>query len=430
MREWRPRCGATAVVLHGLYAVIGMAAASTAGTVLDSLLMEVPPSCRTVVEDAKNFNLQVIYTKIDRDRLDRPSFVNYTFNVNPQQYFYPASLVKLPVAALALEKINGLKIQGLTRGSPMAIDSPRGCAVHYDSDENAPPGSNRSSIESSIKRMLLVSDNGGFNRLWEFLTRDRINRELTRHGFGGIRLLHRLAPCTPDQNSISNGVHFFSDLDAEIYSQQPVKSRLTIVNPCAPLTLGFGTMVPGTLYPQPLKADNFNYVALADLHRFLIGIMFPRTIDGEKRFALTKEDYRLLRTWMCLLPRESGSARYDTAEVYPDRFKKYLLYGMNDRPVAPDLREFNVVGKAYGFMSDVAYFADFKTGVEFFLSATIYVNADGVMNDDEYDYETIALPFFNALTSVIYNYELSRSRKYKPDLRREFEPDTVGITIP
>ena len=30
----------------------------------------------------------------------------------------------------------------------------------------------------------------------------------------------------------------------------------------------------------------------------------------------------------------------------------------------------------------------------FFLAATIYTNSDGVLNDDAYDYDEVALPFF------------------------------------
>jgi hypothetical protein len=77
-----------------------------------------------------------------------------------------------------------------------------------------------------------------------------------------------------------------------------------------------------------------------------------------------------------------------------------------------------VVGKAYGFIGDVAYFADFREMVEFFLSAVMYANQDDVINDDCYDYETLALPFFRSLASEIYGYEKKRPRSRVPDLRK------------
>jgi len=406
---------------YGICIVMAIVSVSPAReTVLDSIINKLPPSCRTVVADSGRYNLQIIYSQIDRDQYNRPGFVHYTFNVDPYRYFYPGSLVKLPAAALALKKIASLKLPRLTRKTLMAVENSCGCPVAYDTDDGDQKGV--SSIESSIKRMLLVSDNGGFNRLWEFLTRDYLNSQLTRYGFGGIRILHRMAPCTAEQNAVNNAVHFFSDSGGAIYSQPRSNSRVPVANPCAPLLLGFATMREGTLVPQPLHADYLNYAALEDLHHFLIGIMFPQTIDKGMQLLLAPEDYRLLRTWMCLLPEESGMPRYDSIAEYPDNYKKYLLYGTDSLPVSPTLREFNIVGKAYGFISDVAYFADFKTRVEFFLSVTMNANVDQIMNDDQYEYDSMALPLFKALTSAIYKHELSRPRKNKPDLR-EFEPE-------
>jgi len=403
------------------------AASLQAQTVFDSLLNNLPPSCQSVLTNPAGFNLQIIYTRIDRDKRNQPSFINYPYKVNPKLYFYPASLVKLPAAALALEKINKLGIPGLTRSTPMTIDSSCACPVFYDRDEDAALGENRTSIEASIKRMLLVSDNGGFNRLWEFVTRDGANSRLNQCGYGNIRLLNRLAPCAPEQNAISNPLRFFGDTGTVIYSQPCMNSSVAVTNPCAPVEIGIGTMRAGTLVPRPFRADYLNYAALDDLHRFLISIIFPQTTDAKRQLALRPEDFRLLRTWMCLLPRESGIPRYQSVKNYPDSYKKYLLYGTNQRPLSPDLREFNVVGKAYGFISDVAYFADFKNRVEFFLSITMYVNNDGIINDDIYEYDTVALPFFSALTTALYEYELSRPRAYLPNLK-DFLPDTASIT--
>ncbi len=57
------------------------------------------------------------------------------------------------------------------------------------------------------------------------------------------------------------------------------------------------------------------------------------------------------------------------------------------------IRIFNKVGDAYGFLTDIAYIVDFENNIQFALSATILANADGIFNDDKYDYETIGLPF-------------------------------------
>jgi hypothetical protein len=82
----------------------------------------------------------------------------------------------------------------------------------------------------------------------------------------------------------------------------------------------------------------------------------------------------------------------------------------------PGLRIFNKVGDAYGFLLDVAYVADFENQVEFMLSAVIYCNSDGILNDDRYDYDQVGFPFMKLLGERIYAHELKRPREHKPDL--------------
>jgi len=77
---------------------------------------------------------------------------------------------------------------------------------------------------------------------------------------------------------------------------------------------------------------------------------------------------------------------------------------------------FNKVGWAYGFLTDISYVVDFKHNIEYMLTATVYANSDGILNDDKYDFETVAHPFMYAVGQAVYQYELQRKRAYKPDL--------------
>src|ERR1700758_2355535 len=76
---------------------------------LDSLLKTSLPQYATVFADHKKYKLQIIYTQITRDKNNKPSFKNYYWRADTSQFFYPASLVKLPVGIMALEKVNELK---------------------------------------------------------------------------------------------------------------------------------------------------------------------------------------------------------------------------------------------------------------------------------------------------------------------------------
>jgi hypothetical protein len=115
-----------------------------------------------------------------------------------------------------------------------------------------------------------------------------------------------------------------------------------------------------------------------------------------------------------MFPHESTWPRYDTSH-YPS-YGKFFLYGDTKAPFPPNVRIFNKAGWAYGTLTDNAYIVDFDKGVEFFLTATILVNEDGIFNDDKYEYETVGKPFLARLGQVFYEHELRRKRRHKPDL--------------
>ena len=104
---------------------------------------------------------------------------------------------------------------------------------------------------------------------------------------------------------------------------------------------------------------------------------------------------------------------YDTTEFF-DGFTKFFLFRAAKSKVPSHIKYYNKPGWSYGFLTDAAYIVDLKNKVEFMLSAVIYVNSDGVLNDDKYEYEQIGYPFFKEVGEIIYEYELKRDRKYKP----------------
>lgn len=52
------------------------------------------------------------------------------------------------------------------------------------------------------------------------------------------------------------------------------------------------------------------------------------------------------------------------------------------------------------------------------LTGSIYVNRDGILNDDKYEYEEDGYPFFREIGEIIYMYELQRKRRHTPDLQQ------------
>jgi len=381
--------------------------------VLDSILAS-DTSLQNVVRNKDSFNLQIIYTRIDRDANNKPSFTNYTFNTSPDKYFYPASTVKMPFAFLALEKLNELKKDGVNKSTAMLTDSSFGKEqIIYTNPmaEDCKP-----SIAHYIKQLFLISDNEAANRLYEFLGQNYLNTRLHKKGYTDVDIRNRLnITLTEDQNRHTNPVTFVDTAGNVLYAQAPQFNT-------APFEIrnnkfGKGFYKAGSLINEPFDFSAKNKIALSSLHNILKSVIFPESVPAKQRFNLHEDDYKFLYQYMSSYPGESKYPSYDTSE-YHDAYAKFLLYGSQKGSLPKSIRIFNKIGDAYGFLNDIAYIVDFDNKIEFMLSCSILCNTDGIFNDDKYDYETIGFPFMKSLGSAVYNYEKQRPRKYQPDLSR------------
>jgi len=146
----------------------------------------------------------------------------------------------------------------------------------------------------------------------------------------------------------------------------------------------------------------------------LHSVLFPNSVPPKQRFSLSKDDQEFLCRYLSQYPSETPDPKYDTAKFY-DSYVKFFFRDSTHRMPA-HVRVFNKAGWSYGFLIDVSYVADYKNRVEFMLAATVYVNSDEVLNDGKYEYNTIGYPFLYQLGQTIYQYELTRKRKFRPDL--------------
>lgn len=121
---------------------------------------------------------------------------------------------------------------------------------------------------------------------------------------------------------------------------------------------------------------------------------------------------------MSKLPTESIFPTYNAHSFWP-AYGKMLYYGREkDAVIEPNIRIFNKYGDSYGFIIDNAYIVDFKNKIEFFLTAVVHSNEDGIYNDNRYEYESICYPFMGNIGRIIYQYELERKRNYEPNLKK------------
>lgn len=379
---------------------------------MSNLLADHPSFFNSIVTGKEALNVQIIYTQIDRNKKGKIKLTDHHFNLNQENYYYPASTVKLPIAILALQKLNELKIPGLDKNTTMLTLANGDGQTEVCNDPSAADG--RPTIGHYIKKILLVSDNDAFNRLYEFLGQEYINNSLHKMGYKDVQIIHRLeVSLSEDQNRHTNPVKFVDAKGDMLYEKPAGKSKLVYAN--RNTKLGKGYMRGNQMINEPFDFSKKNRLSLADLHTIVKSILFPDAVSEKQRFNLTAEDYTFLRKYMSMLPGESVSPSYNSSE-YWDNYVKFIFYGSEKGKANPDIRIFNKVGDAYGFLIDGAYLVDYKNNIEFMVSAVIYCNSDGIFNDDKYDYNTLGFPFFKNLGSVLYDYELKRNRKHITDL--------------
>lgn len=344
---------------------------------------------RRVLDRRAQYGLQIIFSSIDR-RGSQPLAQTSSLYGEADRWFWPASLIKLPLAALALEQLAAREWSAL---STLEFAKRASCV----GDPDPMPDSAADDIARLIERALILSDNFAANALYDFLGSELIQRRLKTLGYPLARIVARLAFCTPEQQRLSPA-YVARDARAGMIAQVAERRDETPYSaPFGQILRGRGYIENGTLIKQPRDFSNANCLPLRDVHQMLMAVVRPELVEQAQRFKLRETDRLALVQTLAALPRERGFAEAD----FPDAWCKFLLYGDHLGRIPPGVRIHNKIGQAYGYLSDTAYFHEPASGLEFFLSALIYVNADGIFNDDRYEYETIGLPFLAQLGRIV-----------------------------
>ena len=399
-------------ILTGLLLVALSSLAQSDARLLEKLMQQKPEQFGKILANPKEYRLQILYTQINRDKNNVPHFKEYAYNLNPKEYFYPASTVKMPLAFLALEKINKLKIKGLSKSTQMVYDS---VSDRHEQIYNNPYSINGvQNIEQAVKEIFLVSDNNAANRLFEFVTPHTVHEQLAKKGYKDVYIRNRIElGRTAKENRSTQAINFFNEQGKIIYRQPAAFSNDSL--PYYNAFIGNGYLNnQDSLIKGPLNFSEKNRIYLSDLTHILKSVLFFEHTPPSQRFNLTTEDRKFLLHYMHTLPTQSNYPTYDSVKFWPN-YCKFLYTGSEIGPFPNNLKIFNKVGDAYGFLLDIAYIMDPEKKVEFMLSAVIYCNSDGIINDSKYDYDSVGYPFYKNLGQLIYNYELQRKKAFLPN---------------
>jgi cell division protein FtsI/penicillin-binding protein 2 len=352
--------------------------------------------------------VQIIYTQVNKKD---NTFKSYTYNVNSDKYFYPASTVKMPVAILALQKLNELNKNGteVTRTDDMLTAAFRAKQIPSFTDSTTTSG--KPNVERFIEKIFSVSDNNAYNRLYELLGQDYINQTLRTKGvFTKSVINHRLdmTGLDAEDNKHTNNIRFFRN-NKILYDKPNEYAKNEWRHQATQAIKGVGYINNlDSLVNQPFDFSGKNFYTLKDMEGTLQRIIFPDYFVPNQRFDLKDGDYTFLKKCMSDLPK--SYAFYKNNPEYYDSYVKYFLFGDSKETIPDDIKIYNKVGTAYGYLIDCAYIENTSKNIGFFLTAVIHVNNNKIYNDGKYEYNEIGLPFMAKLGKAVYDYELSRMK--------------------
>ena len=346
-----------------------------------------------ILKNKENHELQIIYTEIKRDKEGEPDFIDFEFQVDENNYFYPASSIKLPIVILTLDKINELRSEGINVSLKSKITlSP------LDQEMSLTQIDSITSFQNLIADIFLVSDNSASNVLIDFVGYNHFNNKMNQAGFNKTYLNHKFSP----------DPYYTIDWEIKTMLNDRISSNedrdiVTADDNTLGLKKGEKKFKDGIVEFGSLDFSQKNRSSIMDMHNIIKRIIFPSKFDDDNAFNLNVEDYDFLRYWMSRFTYEDLGNKFTTDKKYFESYNKFFIHGVDTVVTNKNIRVYNKIGQAYGTSVDNAYIRNYQDDVEFFLTATIYTNKNNIINDNVYEYDETAIPFLAKLSQSLYN---------------------------
>jgi len=343
-----------------------------------------------ILKNKEEYEIQIAYTEITRDKDGKPVFRDFEFQVDEEKYFYPASTIKLPITVLALSKINELRAEGsnITPKSKIKLSliNNKNEIILKDSI---------TSFQNLIADVFLVSDNSASNVLIDFIGFNYFNSSMSNLGFENTYLNHKFNP-----DPFVDSSWIISSLDNEIISSNENQKTVLASSNISNLKKGEKRFINGEIKNESLDFSSKNRSSLTDMHNIMKNLIYPET--SLSKFNLNVEDYDFLRYWMSRFTYEDLGTKYIGDSKFFNSYNKFFIHGTDTILNNTDVRVYNKIGQAYGTSTDSAYIKNYKEDLEFFLTATIYTNKNKIINDNIYEYGDTAIPFLSNLSKALY----------------------------
>lgn len=326
-----------------------------------------------------------------RKKASQAQWQKTSWQLTPKQWFSTASVAKMPIALLACEKTAALGLDlsakiGFTQ-SPIGGEWPEG-EPEFES------------LERTLTRIFTISENPPFNRLYDFLGVDAMHERLQAMSYPTARLISRMsAPVVDNTRTRAGRVLNAKDELVYEFSERMGQQRVFAYGDAL---IGKGFLKDsGELITGPHDFSKTNYISLSDTQQMLKAMVDPESVPSNQRWAIPELMRQQILKIMAMMPRESLDPVYPESE-YVDGYCRFFILGDIKTRKPESLTLIGKVGEAYGYLTDVEHISDTGSEWECYLSANVYVNADGIFNDDQYEYETIGYPFLAALGRAVW----------------------------
>ena len=356
------------------------------------LVLKSDPYLKEIIKDKEDYEIQVMLTKINHNNT-KIDFQNYQYQHDENQYFYPASTIKLPIVVLTLKKINELR----SKGSDITLKS-KIILNNVDNYSNFKLKDSITSFQNLIADIFLVSDNSASNILIDFIGYNYFNDEMQNAGFDRTYLNHKFNP-----DPYVDSTWQISDLDNNMISSINDNQKIIKADDKTNgLDKGESRYFNGEILDESLNFSEKNRFSITDMHNLIKYIFYPEIFDMANTFNLNVEDYDFIRYWMSRFTYEDIGEKFIGDEKFFETYNKFFIHGDEQSVSNEQIRVYNKIGQAYGTSTDNGLIKNYQNNVEFILTSTIYTNKNKVINDNLYEYDDIAEPFLAKLSRAIY----------------------------
>lgn len=372
---------------------------------LASWLRDEGGGLETILDAPEQYRAQVLVREV-RPRDDAPDcLIRHGYRVDAE-YFYPASAIKTVAAVEALRFLDDWNGKGRT--PELGLDSVLWYRrpEQFDRLESTDYRWSRGGpLDEIVEETLVVSSNDAFNKLFDLVGHERLNRSLTEAGLESLRLHHRMfSKRTAEEQKWSPrvAVQTGEDDDGEPVREQICPERRSELDlpptPADRIEVGerHTSFLTGEFHDEPMDFSAKNYISLEDLQKLMVALYRPELLDDVDLSGLDAHREFLAET----LGKHPQAESEEKQKELVRRFSP-MLPGVTDVLEGDRISYFNKAGRAYGFHLDNARIVDRETGRELFVAAAVYVNENEELNDNEYEYEKRSYPFLRGVGRAV-----------------------------